>query len=368
MVICLCDCYLCLDRSLSTLYPSRPVPDIGRNVAPAGGNSALGKTPNYADSQLTIQYQIGLEIVVVGPAGQIYNVDDGLVLKACRVYQPASSNDTPRAFWDYASETLFHFGLLKDEKTVFRLLIEHPHPKIIEAIDIGHPEGIHLRKYQPLSGALPSTQPDRIAWYQDIMRALVHLHRFDIAHSDLRKDNILSDQKGHALLGGFSASCPFGHPNPSRPVLLNGPSETIPDATDRFAMGSLIYELETGVRPEISVDNHGSLSLPLVHTGHDGLDPMIENAWRGKYESTADMLKHTELLLNAGHDSRGPVEYKEELIGRINQWRRRRVEKHGCILYSLPNETQVKDLAERYGWDINEELRLHDFHAVGSSD
>ncbi|KAB8260184.1 serine/threonine protein kinase [Aspergillus pseudonomiae] len=232
-------------------------------------------------------------------------------------------------------------GLLKGEKTVFRLLIEHPHPNIIEAIDIGHPEGIYLRKYQPLSGVLPSTQPDRIAWYQDIMRALVHLHRFGIAHSDLRKDNILSDQKDHALLGDFSASCPFGHPNPSRPVLLNGPSETISDATDRFAMGSLIYELETGVRPEISVDNPCSLSLPLVHTGCDELDSIIDNAWRGQYQSTADMLKHIELL-NAGQDSRGPVEYtvsKEELIGRINQWRRRRVEKHGSV---VNNQTPTK--------------------------
>ncbi|KAM3521657.1 hypothetical protein NHJ13051_006127 [Beauveria bassiana] len=269
---------------------------------------SLDKSTNYADFQLTVQYQKGLDIIGVGAAGQVYNVDDYVVLKACRIYEPPSSDAAPRALWDYASETIFHVGILKDEKTVLRLLTEHPHPNIIEAIHMDHPEGIYLRKYQPLSALTPGSQSDRIFWYQDIIRALLHLHKLGISHSDIRKDNILFDQQGHALLGDFGASCPFGHPNPSLPVLLNGPSETVSDATDRFAMGSLIYELETGVRSEISFDDHDGLILPKIHTAHDGLDSLIKNAWRGQYDSTTDMLKHAECL-NTVQDSRGPVEH-----------------------------------------------------------
>lgn len=108
-------------------------------------------------------------------------------------------------------------------------------------------------------------------------------------------------------------------------------------ATDQFAMGSLIYEWETGVRPEISLGDHESLILPQIHTGHDGLDALIENAWRAQYTSTEDMLEDAECL-NAVQDRRGPVESpisKEELIARITRWRKNREEQHGNLLVNL---------------------------------
>ena len=313
------------------------MPDIERNAPASETRLSPQKSINYADFQLTVQYQKGLDIIGVGAAGQVYNVDDHIVLKACRIYVPPSSDATPRALWDYASESIFHWGVLKDEKTVLRLLTEHPHPNIIEAIYIDYPEGIYFRKYQPFSALPPSSQSDRIHWYQDIIRALVHLHKLGIAHSDIRKDNILFDQKCHALLGDFGAACPFGHPNPSLPVLLNGPSETVSMATDQFAMGSLIYEWETGVRPEISLGDHESLILPQIHTGHDGLDALVENAWCAQYTSTEDMLADAECL-DAVQDSRGPIESpisKEELTTRITRWRRNREEQHGNLLVNL---------------------------------
>ncbi|PQK13601.1 hypothetical protein BB8028_0004g05320 [Beauveria bassiana] len=146
-------------------------------------------------------------------------------------------------------------------------------------------------------------------------------------------------------------------------------------------MGSLIYELETGVRSEISFDDHDGLILPKINTAHDGLDSLIENAWRGQYDSTTDMLKHAECL-NTVQDSRGPVEHpvsKTELIARIAQWRKNWAQQHGnlainendskepgqqcilgCVLYSLPTEPQLQILAERYGWSMDEELRFRD--------
>ncbi|KAJ5720435.1 uncharacterized protein N7483_008369 [Penicillium malachiteum] len=317
------------------------------NAATTGNYLPSNKITKYADTQLTVQYQTGLDIIGVGAAGQVYNVDDRIVLKACRIYQRPSSEATPRALWDYASE-------------------KHHHPNIIEPIHTDHPEGMYIHKYQPLSALTQESQSDRIFRYQDIIRALVHLHGLRIAHSDIRKDNILFDQQGHALLSDFGASCPFGYPNPSYPVLSNGPSETVSGATDRFAMGSLIYELEHGIRSEISMDDRDRLILPQINTGHDGLDSLIENAWCGKFDSTTDMLNHAECL-NAVQDSRGPVEHpvsKAELITRITQWRKNREEQHGCILYSIPTESQLQILADGYGWKMGEEMRFLDESSV----
>lgn len=80
-------------------------------------------------------------------------------------------------------------------------------------------------------------QPGRILWYQDIIRALLHIHKLGVAHSDLRIDNILIDTQGHALLCDFSSCYPFGQinpaaPHPALPVQLNGLAKTVSEATD----------------------------------------------------------------------------------------------------------------------------------------
>ncbi|KAL3471261.1 hypothetical protein BJX99DRAFT_263458 [Aspergillus californicus] len=232
---------------------------------------------NHADFTLTVQYQTDLDIIGVSAAGQVYNIDDHIVLKA-------------------ASESIFHFGLVEDEKTIFRLLSRHTQSNIIDAIDTSHPEGIYLRKYRPFPQSGLPPQSDRILWYQDILRALIHLHSLDITHADVRKDNILFDAQGHALLGEFGASCPVGFPNPSLPLLLNGPAETVSDATDM-------------------------LLLPPVQTGHIGLDSLIMNAWRQRYASTAEILAHTQGLSDS-EDVRGQARHylsKEELLSRITR-------------------------------------------------
>ena len=81
------------------------------------------------------------------------------------------------------------------------------------------------------------------------------------------------------------------------------------------------------------MDDHNRLVLPQIHTGHSGLDCLIENAWRGKYNSTADMLEHAENL-NGPQDNRGAVKHpvsKAELVERIMRWRMKRQEQHGSL-------------------------------------
>jgi hypothetical protein len=114
-------------------------------------NSPTKQTSTCAVFTINPQPQIDLDILGVGAAGQVYRVDDNIVLKTCRVYEPPRDDASKRERWFYASETLFHFNLMRDERTVLRLFERRPHPNIVEAIDTDRPEGIYLRKYLQLS-------------------------------------------------------------------------------------------------------------------------------------------------------------------------------------------------------------------------
>ncbi|KAL4861479.1 kinase-like domain-containing protein [Aspergillus spectabilis] len=205
-----------------------------------------------------LQRQHDLEIVGVGASGQVYNVDDQIVLKSRRFFVPPGNDASQSDRRHFASDTIFHFNLLKDERTVLQLLQNHPHPHIIEAIDTDQAEGIYLRKYRPLPEDMISTPSHRIRLYRDIVDALHHLHNLGIVHADVRIDNILVDDRGSAILCDFSAASPCGQPNlvfPDLPLPINGPSSTLSEVSDMFAMASLIFRVEHGVAPELPYEN-----------------------------------------------------------------------------------------------------------------
>lgn len=157
----------------------------------------------------------------------------------------------------------------------------------------------------------------------------------------LRVDNLLFYTGRYALLSDFSSCCPAGYPNYAVPlarrsVPRNGLGKTLSQGTDMFAMGSLVYEIETGKRAELFVDNEsGAPILPKFSTGHSSIDSMVRNAWLRHHASTAQMLAHIESLVNvAAGDSQGPIEYQvsiEEPRTRVKQWREMQL-KHGETL------------------------------------
>lgn len=172
---------------------------------------------------------------------------------------------------------------MRKERNIFQLFEQSPHPNIAESVDIGYPEGIYLRRYLQRSQLGTPAQSDRILWYRDILRGLVHLHSLGVAHADLRIDNVLFTAQSRAVICDFSASAPFGQPNPAFPQLdrnvsINGLAETVSDTSDLFAMASLMFHLETGARPVLSVHDDDTILTPRVNTGHPGIDSIITKA------------------------------------------------------------------------------------------
>ena len=294
------------------------------------------QTSNCVTYTVRLQPQSDLEIVGIGASGQVYKVDDQVVLKTCRIFERPGSDASANDRWHYASDTLFHANLLQDERTVLQLLQRRPHPHIIEAVDTDHPEGIYLRKYHPLSEFPMPGQPHRIRWYGDITDALCHLHSLGIAHADVRIDNILFDEDRRAILCDFSAASPLGHPNlvfPDLPLPINGPAPTLSEATDMFAMASLIFLVEHGYKPELSVDSKGTLVLPRIETSHESINNIIQNAWLGRYSHTSEMLEHLSDIDTDNPRGSCDIPTYSELIAslrdQVRTWRESRKRKFG---------------------------------------
>lgn len=153
------------------------------------------------------------------------------------------------AQYEYAVDSVCHYEEIVNERIILKRLERTPHTNIMQAVSLDHPEGVYLRRHTPLSRRLQAGKPTqyiRIAWYRDMLRALLHLHTLEIAHADVRLDNFLYDSEGAIILCDFTCSRAFGQDNPSVPsspegLGVNGPSQIVSDKTDRFALASVMF-------------------------------------------------------------------------------------------------------------------------------
>lgn len=283
--------------------------------------------------------QKDLEILGVGASSLVYKVDEHIVLKAPQIEERPGNDAAARYQYHYAINAIYTSCSIRDERSVLRLLERHPHFNITKALDIEHEEGFYFPRYLLLSDLKSPTRADRILWYQQIMRGLVHLHSLGIVHTDLRIDNVLFDKQGNALLSDFGSACPFGFPNieysnPNFGVpITSGISAMVSDSTDRFAMGSLIFQMETGMKPKFSVAENGSLILPKTQIEHEAADSIVRRAWLGQYSLSTEMLEDLISLPNGkSQEIRAPEPASistESLRARIRDWRDQRKTRFG---------------------------------------
>ena len=285
--------------------------------------------------------QKDLQRLDAGGSAFIYAVTSEIVLKAPTTYcllPNASSED--RYF--FAMETFYSHDDIRIEREIHSLLQTAPHPNVIQPIVLEYAEGIYLPRSQPLALSLKKELPSAITrkcLYRDMLSALRHLHKFEIAHADVRIENFLHKEGGPVVLCDFTCSRPFGGADPSfaippETVARNGPYSQVSDVTDRFALASVIYEIETGRRPALSLDGT-DLKVPSILTGDAQLDVIIRKAWFNDFASTLEMLQAMENLLP--NEKLFPVydvmesSLIQELRAQIDEWRASRQHRYGTI-------------------------------------
>lgn len=295
---------------------------------------------------MLVQIQEDLERLDGGASAYIYAVNDQVVLKSPVIYVLPRDDSSPDQY-EYALHTVCYYDDIQNERAILRHLERIPHANIVQAIALEHPEGIYLRRYSPLSRRLKTEKPAqsiRFSWYRDMLRALVHLHELEVAHADIRVDNFLCHPEGLIVLCDFTCSRRFGQENPSaigssRTLGVNGFSQVVSDITDRFALASVMFEIETGTKPDLTIlDN--IIQIPAIKTGSKILDLIIERAWFEKYETTTDMLGDIEALLGSSDLAAGSVLHTaaiERLQAEITDWRRIRARKYGKMSFRTRN-------------------------------
>lgn len=153
-------------------------------------------------------------------------------------------------------------------------------------------------------------------WTMEIAAGSAWVESLGYAHGDLRPANLLLDAEGHLRLTDFGCAERIGTPasgnGPPWARLLgseagdskgtwgpNGPR------LEQFAIGSIIYCMTRGRQPYEGEIEDGPTQVQMLQDmdfpelGHEQLDTIISNCWRGAFHSLQDLASATRLLKGA---------------------------------------------------------------------
>ena len=142
------------------------------------------------------------------------------------------------------------------EATIYNIIGDHP--RIAECTSRGRIDYIDI-KYYPLGDVASFRREREISpelqekWFEQLIEAIVAIHRHCIIHSDLDLRQFFVDDDYNIRLGDFNSSQYPGHPSLGYekathclPRDYDLPNTTL---SDLFALGSTLYELVTGKAP-----------------------------------------------------------------------------------------------------------------------
>jgi eukaryotic-like serine/threonine-protein kinase len=231
------------------------------------GKVALGIIGMDNTMMVGKRYQI-VDKIGAGGMGAVYKAVDRLTgqtiaLKRVNVVDTKSQFTTINFSSEASNETLdFRLGLAQE----FRVLASLRHPNIISVLDYGFDEN-----YQPfftmeylanaqniLQATKDLTNDERIALMQQVMQALIYLHRRGILHRDLKPDNVIVVHEQVKLLDFGLAVARKYAPEDQKDmvagtlayiapeVLMGNPAS---EASDLYSVGMIVYEMLAGKHP-----------------------------------------------------------------------------------------------------------------------
>ncbi len=173
-------------------------------------------------------------------------------------------------------------------------VISHPHVVPVLAWQTDGPtpylvmpflSGITLRRQLEASVTLPLRMA--IWWMRQTAEALLALHDAGWIHGDVKPENVMLNQAGHATLIDLGFVRPIDAPTGTA-ALMGTPAYAAPErlqkaplclpASDVYSLGTMAYELLAGKRPELigSSSRLGNISRKLLNHRTDCPLPIAE--------------------------------------------------------------------------------------------
>ncbi|KAI1759155.1 kinase-like protein [Hypoxylon sp. FL1150] len=258
-----------------------------------------------------------------GSGGQVFIVSRTIVFKGPTLFD----DPAPRQ----AEEMEESIKRIENEKSVYRVLMDHRHPNIVDCLRC-IPQGIFLNRLVSTLehrinishslAILPSVQE---RWVQQLTSALAWIENLGYVHGDLRPANIFLDANEDIRLGDFDAAVkkneqlfvasePFCKLNEDYELPIAGP------VSEQFSLGSCIYTIRFGYPPWHDVDAPIRVrrlmqnQFPSTSTDHL-LGQVTDNCWHGVYESMIAVERDVQTCLgiqsNMGQSKKVQVDEKK---------------------------------------------------------
>ncbi len=275
-----------------------------------------------------------------GAAGHVFRITQHIVLKCPTKF----GNALPQQLEEMEESN----QRIEAEKAVYRVLIEHPHPNIVQCI-LCLPEGIFLRRMEctlqeRLSQGPATATEIQERWVLQLTSAVAWLEGLGLVHGDLRPANILLDANDDIQLGDFDATVKPGAELlvASEPFCKLDENRDTPPAgpvSEQFSLASCIYTIRFGHWPWHELDHRARgerlVRMEFPPVSEDVLfGDVMMRCWHGEYASLRSVEK--DVLSRVGRSAA-----KHELLRKAAIEQRR-------VLYPLLR-AECEEFVERHG-------------------
>ncbi|HEY7874830.1 MAG TPA: serine/threonine-protein kinase [Actinomycetota bacterium] len=221
-----------------------------------------------------------------GGMAEVWRATDERLKRSVAIKFPASN---------LADDPEFMVRFFSEAQAVARL----SHTNVVKVLDFGeHDDRSFLVMEHVAGGSLkdlidePMDAPRACELIRQAALAAGAAHDEGIVHRDIKPGNILVDEQGHVKLADFgiaatsvaerltATGAAIGSPHYVSPEQASGGTAT--PQSDVYALGVVLYELLTGIRP-IDADNIAAIAIahveriPVPPGNHvEGIDPSIE--------------------------------------------------------------------------------------------
>lgn len=204
------------------------------------------------------------------------------------------------------------------------------HPYIVNVIDAGEDEGHPFIVFEYIAGETlkqciarkgPLPIPEAVAYAIEIGKALQAAHERNLVHRDVKPQNVLLDEEGHAKVTDFGIARSLELEGMTDPGTVLGTTDyvspeqalgkDVSSHSDTYSLGIVLYEMITGAPP---FKGEGHIEVAMRHVREElpdiqklrpelsaALAAIVEKATsketKNRYQSVSEMVSELEQVL-----------------------------------------------------------------------